>query len=204
MSIWTSFLQRLQHTSNIPVCCYFVSRCLAAFWTMEIPSLCVESELLYDWRFTANQFILASSRLRPMTNILFQWNTCRYVTSSFMRGLVCRLQLLLGLASLVILWSESCGTHDHILQSRIWDSSTWKARSPYLYPPGTGWPSYTPRHWVLFSSPPMTCRPMVEVVQPASTWGRPSSCIGVRITLRLAVYRQSVCLGNKLLETYDQ
>jgi hypothetical protein len=25
---------------------------------------------------------------------------------------------------------------------------TWKARSLYLYPPGTGWPSYTPRHWV--------------------------------------------------------
>jgi hypothetical protein len=25
---------------------------------------------------------------------------------------------------------------------------TWKARSPYLYPPGTRWPSYTPRHWV--------------------------------------------------------
>jgi hypothetical protein len=22
---------------------------------------------------------------------------------------------------------------------------TWRARSPYLYPPGTGWPSYTPR-----------------------------------------------------------
>jgi hypothetical protein len=24
---------------------------------------------------------------------------------------------------------------------------TWMARCPYLYPPGTGWPSYTPRHW---------------------------------------------------------
>jgi hypothetical protein len=27
---------------------------------------------------------------------------------------------------------------------------TWRARSPYLYPPGTRWPSYTLRHWVLF------------------------------------------------------
>jgi hypothetical protein len=27
---------------------------------------------------------------------------------------------------------------------------TWRARSPYLYPPGTGWPSYNPRHWVPF------------------------------------------------------
>jgi hypothetical protein len=30
---------------------------------------------------------------------------------------------------------------------------TWKARFPYLYPPGTGWPSYTPGHWVPFLSP---------------------------------------------------
>jgi hypothetical protein len=29
---------------------------------------------------------------------------------------------------------------------------TWKARSPCLYPSGTGWPNYTPRHWVSFSS----------------------------------------------------
>jgi hypothetical protein len=33
---------------------------------------------------------------------------------------------------------------------------TWRARSPYLYPPGTGWPGYTPRHCVPFSSPPTT------------------------------------------------
>jgi hypothetical protein len=25
---------------------------------------------------------------------------------------------------------------------------TWRIRPPYLYPPETGWPSYTPRHWV--------------------------------------------------------
>jgi hypothetical protein len=29
----------------------------------------------------------------------------------------------------------------------------WRARSPYLYPPGTGWPSYTPGHWVPFRRP---------------------------------------------------
>jgi hypothetical protein len=26
---------------------------------------------------------------------------------------------------------------------------TWRARFPHSYPPGTVWPSYTPRHWVL-------------------------------------------------------
>jgi hypothetical protein len=30
---------------------------------------------------------------------------------------------------------------------------TWRARSPYLYPPGTGWSSYTPRPWVPFHCP---------------------------------------------------
>jgi hypothetical protein len=35
---------------------------------------------------------------------------------------------------------------------------TWRARSPYLYPLVTGWPNYTPRHWIPFSSPPTTRR----------------------------------------------
>jgi hypothetical protein len=43
---------------------------------------------------------------------------------------------------------------------------TWRARSPYLYPPGTGLPSYTtPKHWVLYSSPLTTRRAAVEVVE---------------------------------------
>jgi hypothetical protein len=28
----------------------------------------------------------------------------------------------------------------------------WRGRSPYFYPPGTGWPGYTPRHWVSLTS----------------------------------------------------
>jgi hypothetical protein len=44
---------------------------------------------------------------------------------------------------------------------------TWRTRSPYLRPSGTGWPSYTPRHLVPFSLPPT-----VEVLDPASTRDR--------------------------------
>jgi hypothetical protein len=51
-----------------------------------------------------------------------------------------RLELLLVLASAVILKSDSCGTHDHIFLSHIRDFPTWRARSSYLYPSGTGWP----------------------------------------------------------------
>jgi hypothetical protein len=66
-----------------------------------------ESESLHDWRFTANQFVLATSPLRlTISNFIFQLNTCGYspyVTSSLTRGCVCRLQLLLVLARAVIL-----------------------------------------------------------------------------------------------------
>jgi hypothetical protein len=52
--------------------------------------------------------------------------------------------------------------------------STWKVRSPYLYPRGRPWPNYIPRHWVPFSSPPTTRRATVEVFEPASTGGTDS------------------------------
>jgi hypothetical protein len=54
----------------------------------------------------------------------FQLNTCgnsTYVTSSVTRGWVCRFQLLLALASAVILGSKSRGTHYHILLPQIRD-----------------------------------------------------------------------------------
>jgi hypothetical protein len=82
-------------------------------------------------------------------NFFFQLNTCSHMT----RGLVCRLQLLPALASAPILRSESRRTHDHILLSQIRDSPNLEPRSPYLYPPRTGWPSYIPRHWFTFPSP---------------------------------------------------
>jgi hypothetical protein len=44
---------------------------------------------------------------------------------------------------------------------QIRESLTWRCMSPYLYPPGTEWPYYTPRHWVPFSSPPTTRRATV-------------------------------------------
>jgi hypothetical protein len=38
--------------------------------------------------------------------------------------------------------------HFTVSDSRL---PTWRARSPYLYPPVTGWPSYIPRHWTSLS-----------------------------------------------------
>jgi hypothetical protein len=98
-----------------------------------------ESQLPYDWQFTANQFVSATSPLRLTTNnFIFQLNTCGYipyVKSSMTRGWVCRLQLLLVLASAVILGCESHGTHDHILRSQIRDSPIVEAQVPVFISP---------------------------------------------------------------------
>jgi hypothetical protein len=61
----------------------------------------------------------------PQPKIFFQLTSCGngpYVTSSLTRGWVCRLQLLLALATAVVLRSKSHRTQDHILLSQIWDS----------------------------------------------------------------------------------
>jgi hypothetical protein len=100
----------------------------------EQTTVSVKSQILYDWRFTANQFVLATSPLRlTASNFILQLNTCcyrPYVTSSLTRGWVCRLQLVLGLASAVILRSESRGTDGHILLSQIRDFPNLEGHVP--------------------------------------------------------------------------
>jgi hypothetical protein len=131
-----------------------------------------ESEKLYDWRFTAYQFVLAPSLLRPMTRIFSQLNTCGcspYVTSSLTRGWICRLQLLLVLASAVILGSESRWAHDHNSLAQIRDSPNLESQVS-VYIPQNSVPSYTTRHSVPISSPPTTSRATVEVLD--STYAR--------------------------------
>jgi hypothetical protein len=143
----------------------FSSILVSLYSDLIYSTLISESELLYDWRFTVNQFVLATRFLRLTTsNFIFQLNTCcfiPYVTSPLSREWVCCLQLLLVLASAVILITTSYCLRFHALP-------TWRAGSLYLYQPGTEWPGYTPWHWVHFSLPPTTHRVMVEVLGPAS------------------------------------
>jgi hypothetical protein len=83
---------------------------------------------------------------------LRQLRLCYFVAPSLTRGRVCNLpyncfwawpeQSLLG---------RSPAELAAIFFCLIWDSPTWKGRSPYLYPSGTGWLSYTPWYWVPFN-----------------------------------------------------
>jgi hypothetical protein len=78
---------------------------------------------------------------------------CYFVAPSLTRGRVCNLLLQLDLASAV-----SRDSRPYFIAPILETRPTWRARSPYLYPPGTGWPSYTPGHWVPFPSPLTTRR----------------------------------------------
>jgi hypothetical protein len=97
------------------------------------------SVLLYNWQFSDNQFVLATSPLNLTTsNFIFQLNTCSYspsVTSALTRGWVCCLELLLVLASAVILRSKSCGTHDQLLRSQIRDAPNMEGQVPVFITP---------------------------------------------------------------------
>jgi hypothetical protein len=67
--------------------------------------------------------------------IVRQLRICWCGAPSLTRGRVCRVQLLMILASVVILGSESRGTHDHILLSQVRDSPNLEGQVPvFIYP----------------------------------------------------------------------
>jgi hypothetical protein len=67
------------------------------------------------------------------------------------------------------------------LLSQIRDCPNLQGQVPVFISPGTGWPSYTPRHWVPFSSPPTTRRAAVEVFEPSSTRGLKQEVLQINI-----------------------
>jgi predicted nucleic acid-binding Zn finger protein len=81
---------------------------------------------------------LGTKSLETHDQYFFQLNTCScspYVTSPLMRGWVCRLQLVLVLASAVNRGSESRETHYHILLSQIRNSPSLEGQVPIFISP---------------------------------------------------------------------
>jgi hypothetical protein len=74
-----------------------------------------------------------------------------------------------GLATAVILRSESRGTHDHILLSQIRDSPNLEGQVPVFMSPRKRVARLYPQALGSFSSPPTTCGATVEVFNLAST-----------------------------------
>jgi hypothetical protein len=72
-----------------------------------------------------------------------------YGAPSLTRGQVCLLQLLLSSPAQSFSGPSPAGLMTTSYCIRFENPPTWRTRSLYLYPPGTGWPGYSPRHWVL-------------------------------------------------------
>jgi hypothetical protein len=107
---------------------------------IENSSFCTARKSSVSTGFTEQiMLILRILRLRLTTsNFIFQPNTCGYspyVTSSLTRGSVCRLQLLLVLASAVILLSGTRRIYDHVLLSRLRDSLNLEGQVPVFTSP---------------------------------------------------------------------
>jgi hypothetical protein len=111
---------------------------------------------------------------RPLilfSNWTFAVIVLMYEVTSLTRGWVCRLHLLLFLASAVILRFESRRTHDHILLSQIRDSPNLEGQVPVFI---------SPRNRVAQLYPQSLCSPYVasyvsqgygEVIRPGLNMG---------------------------------
>jgi hypothetical protein len=75
-------------------------------------------------------------------NTVRHLGVCWYGASSLTRGRVCLLQLLLFSPAQLFSDSSPAGLMTTFYCLRFETPSTWRARSLYLYPPGTGWHSF--------------------------------------------------------------
>jgi hypothetical protein len=145
---------------------YWALRQKSAVWVLEVE---VEVELLPTVSRPVRLGVRHSSGNRYqflcLLEIFFrQLRVCYFVAPSLARGQVCNLLLLLVLAS-----SAPRESIPYFIVPVLETSPTWRARSPYLYPPLTGWLRCTPGHWVPFPSPLTSCRATMEVFYSAST-----------------------------------
>jgi hypothetical protein len=113
-------------------------------------------KLIYDRQSVGQSVLVSGAHLEPATNfsfsLKFPLDSCGFVI------LWCPLCREDGSAIYSAIASGPCqSSHSWVKvpqNSRLYFTvssetpPTWRARSPYLYPPGTGWSSYTPGHWV--------------------------------------------------------
>jgi hypothetical protein len=81
-----------------------------------------ESHIATDGQSISKSWCRAPSGARDQIFItLWQLRSCFYGPHSLTRGRVCLVYMVLALASVVFIVSQSLWTYDHILLSQIWD-----------------------------------------------------------------------------------
>jgi hypothetical protein len=126
-----------------------------------------EAEVEVTLQLTVSQSVSMSWYRVPMWDLrpdiiscrnVAVWNfqSCIYWAPSLTRGWVCNLQCNHSMVRV----AQNPKPYFTVSSET---PPAWRARFPYLYPKGTGWPSYTPGHWVPFTSSLTTRRATVEV-----------------------------------------
>jgi hypothetical protein len=117
-------------------------------------SLKLKLKLVYDRRSFGQSVLVSGSHLESMTSIFFYLTIAGFFMWDTLSDERTRLQFTCTVASGPCQsshsWVEVPQNSRPYFTVSSETSPTWRARSPYLYPPGTGWPSYTPGHWVPF------------------------------------------------------
>jgi hypothetical protein len=107
--------------------CPSLSSLVSSLLVVSLGSLTQSESKSESYVMTDGQSAFLSWKKAPIWGLRLDFYYCQTVAGSWCgalsltRGRVCRLQLLLALASAVILGSESRGTRDHILLSQIRD-----------------------------------------------------------------------------------
>jgi hypothetical protein len=122
-----------------------------------------QSHIATDGQSVSRSWCRAPSRAHDQIFItVWQLRSCFFGAPSLTRGRVCLLYMLLALAIVIFLESESLGTREHILLSQIWDFPFRRL----LRLTGSRWRYSTPPpHRIC----PVQSRAVAYCRQPAST-----------------------------------
>jgi hypothetical protein len=95
-------------------------------------------ELLYYDRRSVGQSVLVST---PIWGLWPDFYYCPTIAGFYMGRPLWR-------EDGSVFYNVQCTIYNTFYCLRFETPPTWRTRSLYLYPPGTGWPGYTPRHLI--------------------------------------------------------
>jgi hypothetical protein len=124
------------------------------------------SKLCYDQWLVGQSVLVSSPHLGPKTRFLLLLDSCRFVNVQHpllqeARSVIYDCCWLLSVQSFSDPSPKGLMTIFYPL--RFETPPTWMARSLNIYPLRTGLPSYSPKHWFPFLSPPTSCKAIVKV-----------------------------------------